>query len=164
MKCFFPGSFDPITAGHLDLIERAAVLFDQVVVGIGVNPGKKEHVPSSVRADWIRRCTQHMENVEVQCYEGLTVLSAKEIGADVMVRGLRSLSDFEAERTLSQVNLTLASQSGHQDGMETLFLMTRPEHGHISSSVVREMAMFSRSLRGYVPECIREEVERAYRS
>lgn len=148
----FPGSFDPITVGHLDLIERAAGIFDQVIVAVLHNPAKQGCFPLEKRVDMIRRAVSSIENVTVDAWHGLLVDYVKKTGACAVVRGLRAVSDFESEMVMSQVNAQLLP------GMETLFLMTRPEHSCISSSVVREAASFGADISAFVPDVIVQDV------
>ncbi len=150
--CVFPGSFDPPTVGHLDLIRRAAAQWDRVIVAVSTNPAKRGALPQEVREDLLRVCVRDLPNVTVDRCEGLTVAYAERQGACCMLRGLRSAGDFDAEWRLAQVNRTICP------GVETVFLLSRPEHAHVSSSAVREMALFGADWRGYVPDCIVTQV------
>lgn len=157
MKAVFAGSFDPFTIGHLDLIERAAPLFEELIVLVARNAQKKYEFSEEDRVEWIRKATAHIKNVSVEIYEGLTVDFMKSAGAKYLVRGIRNASDFDVEQSLSINNKNLYNSA------ETLLLMSAPEHLAISSSVVRELLKFGASISGYVPECIRPEVETAWR-
>lgn len=153
----YPGSFDPITVGHLDVIERAASLFDGVIVAVMHNPAKKGCFPVEERAEMIRRATAHLPGVRVDAWDGLLAEYMHRTGAACVVRGLRAVSDFETEMLMAQVNAQLLP------GLETVFLMTRPEHGCISSSVVREAASFGADVSAFVPTAIAEDVAAHFR-
>lgn len=155
--CVYPGSFDPLTVGHLDVIRRAAALFDGVIVAVLHNPAKRGCFPVAQRLDLIRRAVEGVPGVTVDTWDGLLVDYMRRTGACAVVRGLRAVSDFESEMTMAQVNSQLLP------GMETLFLMTKPEHSCISSSVVREAASFGADISAFVPESIADEVARHFR-
>lgn len=129
----FPGSFDPITLGHEDLIKRAAPLFDKVIVAIGLNSSKKNLFPLSKRMLWLEEVFKEEENIVIDSYEGLTVNFCNKMSSSYIIRGLRSSSDFEYEKQISQLNHIIGS------GIETVFLISKPEFSHISSSIVREI-------------------------
>ncbi len=129
----FPGSFDPITLGHEDLIKRAAPLFDKVIVAIGLNSSKKNLFSLEQRMLWLEEVFKKEENVVIDSYEGLTVNFCNEMSSSFIIRGLRSSSDFEYEKQISQLNHIIGS------GIETVFLISKPEFSHISSSIVREI-------------------------
>lgn len=152
-----PGSFDPITVGHVDVIERAAALFDRVVVAVMHNPAKRGCFPVEERLALIRRAVAHLPNVTVDSWDGLTVAYARKIGADCLVRGLRGAGDFQSESLLAQVNERLAP------GLETVFLLSKPEHMCVSSSVVREAASFGADISTFVPAAILADVEQHFR-
>lgn len=154
--CIYPGSFDPITIGHMDIIRRAAVLFDKVIVAVLHNPAKKGAFPIEERLNMIRKACASIPNVEVDTFGGLLADYVKQTRAQAVVRGLRGISDFESECQMAQVNQQVLP------GMETLFMMTRPEHAHISSSVVRELASFGGDVQAYIPPEIHEDVLRYY--
>lgn len=151
--CMYPGSFDPITVGHVDVIRRACGLFDRVVVAILHNPGKTGCFPPEERAELIRLCCRDLPQVSVRCFDGLTVEAARACGACAMVRGLRAMSDFENEETLAQINRRLAPE------LDTVFLMAQPEHSMISSSGVRELAFYGADIGGFVPKEIEARVK-----
>ncbi len=146
--CLYPGSFDPVTLGHLDIIRRASALYDRVIVAVGHNPAKAGCFPVAQRLEMIRRVTAEFGNVSVASYEGLTVRFAVKCGVQVMIRGIRSASDFDAEWALAQVNRSIAPQ------VETILMAAPAELRHISSSAVREMAAFGADVTGYVPEIL----------
>lgn len=129
----FPGSFDPITVGHIDLIKRAAPLFDKIVVAVGINTQKKFLFSLEQRIDWLESVFKNNNNVEVGSFTGLTVHFCKKINARYLIRGLRNSSDFDYEKTISQLNNIIG------DDIETVFLISRPEFSHISSTIVREI-------------------------
>jgi pantetheine-phosphate adenylyltransferase len=132
----YPGSFDPITFGHLDIIERASRLFERVVVAVASNPNKQPLFSVEQRQRQIRTASAHLSNVEVSSFVGLTATYARQQGAQVLLRGLRAVSDFEIELQMAHTNKTLAPE------LETVFLATATEHSFLSSSVVREVAKF----------------------
>ena len=152
-----PGSFDPVTSGHLDVIRRASLLFDHVVVAVASNVRKSTaRLPAEDRARLIEKVVKPLENVSVEVVEGLLVNFAREQGARVAVKGLRAGSDFEAEFQQAQLNRTLYGD------FETVFIMAAPEHSFLSSSAVREIASLGGSVKGFVPEEILEAVQSFY--
>ena len=134
--CIYPGSFDPITIGHMDIIRRSTAIFDRVVVAVLHNPAKAGCFPVEERLALIRSACADMPQVSVESFGGLLVDFCKSRNIHVVVRGLRAVSDFENELQMAQVNRQLLPK------LETIFMMTRPEHAPISSSVVRELAHF----------------------
>lgn len=150
--CVYPGSFDPVTVGHMDVICRAAKLFDRVVVAVMHNPAKRGCFTVEERTALIRKSTAGLDNVSVDAWDGLLVDYVRRTGACAVVRGLRAVGDFENEMVMAQVNAQLLP------GMETVFLMTRPEHGCVSSSVVREAATFGADISAFVPAEIEGDV------
>jgi pantetheine-phosphate adenylyltransferase/16S rRNA (guanine(966)-N(2))-methyltransferase RsmD len=153
-----PGSFDPVTAGHLDIIRRASNIFDHVVVAVGTNLRKQPRLPAAERARLIEKVTGEMENVSVELMEGLLVDFARDQGAKVVVKGLRAVSDFESEFEQAQLNRKMYPE------LETVFIMASAEHSFLSSSVVREIASLGGDVRGLVPEGILETVREIYSS
>lgn len=131
----YPGSFDPPTLGHLDVVERAARLFDTLIVAIGVNSQKKPLLSVDQRLQGLRESTAHLPNVKVESFSGLLVSYALEQGSHSIVRGLRATADFEYEFQMAMVNRRLS------DEVDTVFLMTKWEHSYLSSSIVREVAL-----------------------
>ena len=148
----YPGSFDPITLGHLDLIQRSSRLFEQIIVAVLRNPNKQPLFTVSKRVEQIRECTQHLPNVEVDSFSGLTVVYAKLRKAGVLLRGLRVLSDFEQELQMAHTNKIL------WDGVETVFLATTTEYSFLSSSLVKEIAKFGGSVDDFVPEKVAKDI------
>lgn len=148
-----PGSFDPLTRGHLDIIERAADLYDKVIVSVGVNPSKKPFLPIELRVKSIEAATDHLKNVEVTTFQGLLVQHATEQKAQVIVRGLRATSDFDYEFQIAMANRRLAPS------IETVFLMTKWEHSYLSSSVVREVATLGGDYHQFIPDKVYESIK-----
>ena len=144
-KAVCPGSFDPVTLGHIDIIERAARTFDEVVVAVLTNPRKAPLFTVEERLEMLREATKHIPNVTVAAAGGLLVDFAREQGCRVIVKGLRPIQDFEYEWQMGAVNRQL------DDNIETCFLMSRIEYAHLSSSIVRELAYFGRPTEGLVP-------------
>jgi len=147
----YPGSFDPITQGHMDIIERAAKQFDTLIVGVLNNLSKNPLFTVQERMDMIREATQHLPNVEVDSFRDLTVNFVKSRQADVIVRGIRSVTDFEYELQMASTNNKLDSS------IETIFMMTNPKYSYLSSSIVKEIARFQ----GSVNDLVSPEVEQA---
>lgn len=152
----YPGSFDPITFGHLDIIERGCKLFERVIVAVATNPNKNPLFPVSKRIEQIRSCTGHLENLEIDSLEGLTVDYARMQQAQVLLRGLRVLSDFEMELQMAHLNKTLSSE------IETVFLATNNEYSFLSSSAVKEIAKFGGSVDRFVPPSVALEIYKCY--
>jgi pantetheine-phosphate adenylyltransferase len=142
----FPGSFDPITIGHVDLIKRALPLFDKMIIAIGSNSQKKALFSLDQRMEWLKDVFQDEPKVSVDYYSGLTAHYCEKIGAHYMVRGLRYASDFDYEKTISQLNHIV----GH--GLETIFLISRPAYSHISSTIVREIIIGKGDATPFLPE------------
>jgi len=144
-KAVYPGSFDPLTYGHLDVIERAAFLFEEVIVAVSRNASKKPLFSVAERVDMLKTVLAPFPNVKVDSFDGLTVNYAKQNGANAIIRGLRAISDFENEFMMALTNKKLAPT------IETVFLMTRAEYSFISSSGVKELASFGGCVRELVP-------------
>ncbi|AEG14837.1 pantetheine-phosphate adenylyltransferase [Desulfofundulus sp. TPOSR] len=154
----YPGSFDPITNGHLDVIERAACLFDQLVVAVSRNTSKKPLFTVSERLEMLREVLQPYYNVVVDSFDGLTVNYAKNLGAQAIIRGLRAISDFENEFMMALTNKKLVPS------IDTLFLMTRAEYSFISSSAVKEVAYFGGCVRDLVPPVVEQKLREKFMS
>jgi pantetheine-phosphate adenylyltransferase len=142
-----PGSFDPITNGHLDVVERAASRFDRLVVAVLVNPSKRGMFPIDERMDLIRRTTAHLGNVEVDSFEGLLVDFCHAHDIDLICKGLRAVSDFEYELQMAQMNQRIGE-------VETVFMSTSPEWSYLSSSLVKEVARLGGRIEGTVPPLV----------
>ncbi len=142
---FFPGSFDPFTKGHADVVNRGLKLFDEIIIGIGTNTAKQRYFDIPEIEEAIQRAFQGNERVKVVHYDDLTALVAKQYGARFIIRGLRNTTDFEYENTISQVNRQIC------DDLETVFLITSPEFAPISSTIVRELHKYGADISSYVP-------------
>lgn len=151
-RCVFPGSFDPVTNGHVDLIERAARLFDEVIVAVLHNPAKMGRFPVDKRIELLGKTCAHLSNVRFDRFDGLLVDYMRQADAQVILRGLRSTADFESEFSMAQINRQMAPE------VETLFLPTSPRHACTSSSAVREIGLFGGDVTPFVPACIAQEV------
>lgn len=148
----YPGSFDPPTYGHLDIIERSTRVFSRVIVAVARNLRKNEMFTTAERLDMLRKLTKGYANVEVDSFRGLLVEHAREIGAHVVVRGLRAISDFEYEFQMAHMNKKLASE------VDTVFMMTGERYSYISSNIVKEIASFGGRIDDLVPPLVRERV------
>ena len=142
----YPGSFDPITKGHLDILHTASEIFDKVIIAVARNSQKKGFLPIEDRVKLIKESIKDIPNAEVDFFEGLTINYAKKIGAKVLIRGLRAVSDFEYEMQLSQANSALASD------IKTVFLTTKPKYNFISSSTIKEIFLNNGDVSKFVPE------------
>lgn len=151
--CVYAGSFDPVTVGHEDIIRRAAKLCDHLLVTVMYNPAKTGCFTVAQRLEMLERVTTGIPNVQVDAWDGMMVDYVRKMGASYVVRGLRGVSDFESEANLAQVNARLLP------GLETIFLMTKPELGCVSSSVVREAALFGADYSSFVPACVFADIK-----
>ncbi|WP_305373733.1 pantetheine-phosphate adenylyltransferase [Photobacterium leiognathi] len=149
-RVIYPGTFDPITNGHLDLIERAAAMFDHVIVGVAFNPSKKPLFDLNERVELAGKITKHLDNVEIVGFSGLLVDFAKEHNANILVRGLRAVSDFEYEFQLANMNRRLMPE------LETVFLTPAEENSFISSTIVKEVALHKGDVSQFVDPLITE--------
>ncbi|MEC4817497.1 MAG: pantetheine-phosphate adenylyltransferase [Scytonema sp. PMC 1069.18] len=156
MIAIYPGSFDPITLGHLDIIQRGSRLFERVIVAVLRNPNKTPLFTVQKRLELIRQSTQHLSNVEADAFDGLTVKYAQMRSAQVLLRGLRAISDFEVELQMAHTNKTLSHQ------IETVFLATSNEYSFLSSSVVKEIAKFGGSIDHLVPPHVALDIYQCY--
>lgn len=157
MKVVYAGTFDPITNGHMNIIERASRKFDEVFVVISVNPGKKHLFTTQERLQLCKEAVASLHNVSVSVDDGLTVDFCKKVHADAMLRGIRDTKDYEYESGLAHVNAFLESD------IETLFIMTKPELSFISSSYVKEVASYHRDVSPLVPEAVAKALEEKYK-
>lgn len=146
----YPGSFDPITNGHIDILKSGSEIFDKVIIAVSYNVNKKGFLPIDKRVELIKKSVSHIKNVEVDTFTGLTVEYAKKQNADVLLRGLRTSFDFEYELQLSQTNNALYND------LKTVFLITKPEYNFISSSMVREILANKGDISKFVPEAVNE--------
>lgn len=158
IRALTPGTFDPITSGHLDVITRAAQMFDEIVVAVAASEKKHPLFTLDERAELARRATEHLPNVRVEPFSGLLVDFAREMRASVIVKGLRAITDFEYEFQMTAVNYELS------EDLETVFIMSPPRYMYLSSSVVREVASMGGDVTQFVPDCVREALCRKFAS
>ena len=151
-----PGTFDPITYGHLDIITRAAQLVDEIVVAVAASPSKMPLFSLEERADLARQATSHLKNVRVEPFDGLLVDFARKQDAQVLVKGLRAITDFEYEFQMAALNYQLANE------LETVFIMSPPQYMYLSSSIVRELARLQSSVDKFVPPCVADALAHAF--
>ncbi len=144
----FPGSFDPITVGHVDIVHRAIPLFDEIIVAIGHNSNKEYLFELSERLKWLEKVFKDDTSVIIDEYQGLTAHYCRQIGAKYMIRGLRNASDFDYEKTISQLNHIVG------DELETVFFISRPEFSHVSSTIVREIIRGGGDASPFVPPAL----------
>ena len=147
-KAIFPGSFDPFTVGHFDIVKRGLELFDEIIIGIGRNSTKRETFPIREREEAIRKIYANEPRVKVAIYDCLTVDFANEQGAKFILRGIRCVEDFEYERNMAESNKQLGD-------VETIILYTRPEYAHISSTLVRDLYAYGKDVSAFVPNKLR---------
>ncbi len=155
-KVIYPGSFDPITNGHLDIIERASKIFDQVIVVVGTNPKKQPLFTPAERLEMIRESVKHINGVLVEHFTGLIIDSARNRGAVAIIRGLRALSDFEFEFQLALMNRHMEPE------INTVFLMPHERYTHLNSSIVRELAHFGRDVTEFVPPVVTQYLKQKF--
>jgi pantetheine-phosphate adenylyltransferase len=154
----YPGSFDPVTKGHMDIIERASKVVDKLIVSVLSNPHKPRGLFTvEERIEMLENCIAHIDNVEVGSFFGLLVDYAKDMDASVIVRGLRALTDFEYEMQMAQINKNLLPS------VETIFLVTNAEYSFLSSSTVKELALFKGKFEDLVPAYVARQLEQKYK-
>ena len=146
--CLFPGTFDPVTLGHVDIINRALPLFDKIVVGIGLNTAKAPMFTPEKRAQWLNEIYKDEERVETAIYEGLTINFCRKIGASFILRGIRYVSDFEYEKTIADANRTLDKT------IETVFLTCEPKYTSVASTIVRDIIRNHGDASPFLPEVV----------
>jgi pantetheine-phosphate adenylyltransferase len=146
--CLFPGTFDPVTLGHVDIINRAIPLFDKIIVGIGLNAAKAPMFSADQRVQWIADIYKDEERVEGAVYEGLTVDYCRKIGAQFILRGIRYVSDFEYEKTIADANRTL------DKSIETIFLTGEPKYTSVASTIVRDIIRHGGNAAPFLPELV----------
>ena len=144
----FAGTFDPVTMGHVDVVRRAAPLFDEIIIAIGVNTAKKTLFSLEKRTEWLERTFSDLSNIRIEHYEGLTVNFCESVGAKYLLRGLRNGTDFDYEAHIAQLNKSLDSK------IETVFMMTSPEFSFISSTLVRDLLIHQGDYQPYVPNSV----------
>ena len=147
-KAIFPGSFDPFTLGHFDVLKRSLSLFDEITVGIGKNDQKKTMFSEQQRIEFIKKCFKNESKIKVESYQGLTIDFCKKIGAKFIVRGIRNNGDFEFEKAIARTNRKLSK-------IETIFLLTSAKTSFISSSIVRELIVNNGNYKLLVPDSVR---------
>lgn len=147
----FPGSFDPFTVGHESIVRRATRLFDKIIIMIGHNTSKKSFFPLEKRKKWINQIFADDENISVQTFEGLTVDFCKKVGAQYILRGLRTSADFEFERAIAQINKQMYPE------IETVFLLTIPEHTPVNSTIVRDIILHGGDASRFLPKSLNME-------
>lgn len=148
----YPGSFDPITKGHLDIIERASKIFEKVIVVVSVNTSKSPLFSLQERMDLLIESCKHIENVQVDSFDGLLISYMKKNSSTVIIKGLRAVSDFEYEFQMALMNRTL------EPNIETLFMMTTDKYSYLSSSIVKEVVKFGGKVTGLVPEVVENQL------
>lgn len=151
-RAIYPGTFDPVTFGHLDIIERSCRIFDELIVGILINNSKAPLFSVQERVDMIREALKDKENIRVMAFNGLLIDFARENQASCIVRGLRAVTDFEYELQMTQTNKVIAPE------IETIFLTTALKYSYLSSSTVRELAAFGADISKFVPENVKEHI------
>jgi pantetheine-phosphate adenylyltransferase len=149
----FPGTFDPLTFGHLDIIERALPLFDKLFIGIGVNSSKAPMFSADQRLEWLNKIFEKEPRIETIIYEGLTVDCCKRIGANYIVRGIRYVNDFEYEKAIADMNRSL---DGH---IETVFLTCLPKYTSVASTLVRDVLRYGGDVSQFVPDVVLKTVQ-----
>jgi len=142
----FPGSFDPITKGHVSIVKRAILLFDEIIIAVGENSEKKNYFPVEKRMQWIEKVFADYPDINVQKYKGLTVDFCKKAGVRYILRGLRTSADFEFERSIGQMNKKIFSE------IETVFFLTAPEYTALNSSIVRDIHRNGGDIRQFIPD------------
>lgn len=152
IKAVYPGSFDPITKGHLDIIKRCAYVFDEVIVAILVNPNKSGWFTTEERVQQIKKVVEGLANVKVRSFSGLLVDFMDEEGAEVIVKGLRSVEDFDYEMQMALMNKKLNEKK------ETMFMMSNSKYSYLSSTAIKQVALFNGQLDGLVPDELQEEI------
>ena len=153
----YPGSFDPVTNGHLDIIERALDVFDEVIVALLVNKNKTPLLSASKRLFLLKQCTTHLKNVRVDSFDGLLVDYMKKVGSKVAIRGLRTATDLEYEFQLSTVNNLL------DPSIDTVFFMPSPEYNFLTSTMAREAYSLGGKLKEYVPPCVHKALKERFK-
>ena len=155
-KAIYPGSFDPITFGHLDIIERSSKIVDELVIGVLRNSAKNSLFSLDERVTMIKEMTQHLPNVKVESFEGLLIDYMEEIGATIIIRGLRAVTDFEYELQIAQTNHV------QKPGIETVFLTTNLNYSYLSSTIVKEFASYGGDISQFVPKQIIDKIYEKY--
>ena len=157
ITALYPGTFDPITNGHIDIIKRASKLFDKIIVTIAVNSSKKQLFSKKERKDMIEKCVKNFKNVSVDVFDGLLIDYAKRKNASVLIRGLRAVSDFEYEFQMSLINNKLDSE------ITTIFMMPNEKYTYLNSSIVRELSSFNGDVSDFVPKYVQEKLKEKFK-
>jgi len=157
-KIVYPGSFDPVTNGHLDIVERAAKIFDEVIVSVFCNPNKEPVFTMDERVEMLKKSTKDLHNVKVDSFSGLTTKYVHSIGGEAILRGLRAVSDFEGEFQMASMNKHLDEE------IETIFLMTDTKYAFLSSSVIKEAAYFNGNIRELVPNFVYQKLRNKFKA
>lgn len=155
-RAIYPGSFDPVTLGHLDIIQRAAGVVDELVVGVLINKSKRPLFAIEDRVQMLKECTMDLPNVRVLWFDGLTVEFARSLRARIIVRGLRAVTDFENEMQIAQTNRIVES------GIETMFLTTSLEYAYLSSTIVKEMASYGADVSKFVTPNVAQRIAQKF--
>ncbi len=156
--CLFPGTFDPITLGHTDIIDRALPLFDKVIIGIGRNINKQPMFTDEQRAEWVKEIYAENKKVEPLIYDGLTVDCCKQIGANFILRGIRYVNDFEYEKAIADMNRSLA------DNIETIFLTCLPQYTSVASTLVRDVLRNGGDVSKFLPKAVNRTIKKSFKS
>ncbi len=156
VKAIYPGSFDPVTYGHLDIIQRASKVVDQLIIGVLVNSSKEPMFTMEERIQMLRETTKEFSNVSIQSFEGLTVDFARRNGAKVMIRGLRAVTDFESEMQIAQTNHSIDPE------IETMFFTTSLKYSFLSSTIAKEVAFYGSDVSKLVPPVVEEALKIKY--
>ncbi|MCI5699597.1 MAG: pantetheine-phosphate adenylyltransferase [Lachnospiraceae bacterium] len=153
VKAVYPGTFDPVTYGHLDVIRRASVLFDEIIIGVLHNYRKSPLFSVEERVNILKEVTKDIPNIKIKSFEGLSVDFVRDCGAQIIVRGLRAITDFEYELQMAQTNRIL------EPGIDTMFLTTSLEYAYLSSTTVKEVAYFGEDISKFVPPYVAEQIQ-----
>lgn len=152
----YPGSFDPVTNGHIDVIERALKIFDRVIVAVGDNPEKKPLFTTKERIGMLKESTKHLKNIEIDSFSGLLIDYVKRKNSKIIIRGLRAISDFEFEFQRALLNRVVDNE------IETVFIMTKEHYVYLNSSIVKEMAMFGGNLNDLIPRIVEKKLKEKF--
>lgn len=151
--CLFPGTFDPVTFGHIDIVNRAMGLFDKVYIGIGVNANKEPMFSSELRSHWFKEIFKTNPKIDVVIYEGLTIECCRRVGANYILRGIRYVNDFEYEKAIADMNRTI------DKGVETIFLTCLPQYTSVASTLVRDVLRYGGDISQFVPEVVLQSIK-----
>jgi len=152
----YPGSFDPVTNGHIDVIKRALKIFDKIIVTVGDNPGKEPTFTTEERTEMLKESTKDLKNLEIDSFKGLLLDYVKNKNSSIIIRGLRAVSDFDFEFQRALMNRVV------NNDIESVFIMTKEDYVYLSSSIVKEMAMFGSKLNGLVPEIVEKKLREKF--